>query len=256
MHIYDTHAHLDHIENLAEAMAAAEEANVKGIISPGMDLASCEKLPVIKAKFPRPEVYYAFGMHPSEANEDDLGKIEKAIRENAESLVAVGEIGLDFWYKWVRKDDEKKNEQRKVFRRLLSLAKELDLPAIIHSRGCWRECFETAQELGVKRAEFHWYSGPVDVLKDIIGAGYFVSTSPSVAFSPHSREAMAAAPVEQTLIETDSPVYYNDRETGEGFRAGPKHVWNTLKAYAQLKNLDEADALARLNANAEAFFQL
>ena len=73
---------------------------------------------------------------------------------------------------------------------------------MIHSRGVWRECLETTQSAGVRKAVFHWYSGPVDVLNDIVKQGYFVSTTPSVAYSPQSREAIASAPIEQTLIET------------------------------------------------------
>jgi len=94
----------------------------------------------------------------------------------------------------------------------------------------------------------------VDVLEDIIKEGYYVSTSPSVAYSPQSREAMAAAPIEQTLIETDCPVYYRDENTQEGFKAEPKDVFKTLAAYSRLKGIEQADALKILNQNARNFF--
>ena len=150
------------------------------------------------------------GMHPSEADEGTLDACIDLARKSVDELTVVGEIGLDFWYKWVRKDQEKKDEQRKVYHRFLELAKELDLPAVIHSRGCWRECFQMAKDMGIKKAEFHWYSGPVDVLKDILNEGYYVSTTPSVAYSPESRTAVLNAPIEQTLIETDSPVFFRE----------------------------------------------
>jgi TatD DNase family protein len=255
MFIYDTHAHLDHIEDLDGALRRAADSGVRGIVAPGMDLASCEKLPGLALRGGTPRIYYALGIHPSEAGRTDLSAVAEHIRRRAGDLAAVGEIGLDFWYKWARRDEDKKAEQRGVFRALIEQAKEINLPAVIHSRGCWRECFETARAVGLEKAEFHWYSGPLDVLKDILDAGYFVSTSPSVAFSPQSREAMAYAPVEQTMIETDSPVFYKDREADSaGFKSEPKDVWKTLEAYAALKGLDRDQALDRLNSNAEYFF--
>jgi len=254
MKTYDTHAHLDHLENLEQALKNADEAGVTAIVAVSMDLESCRKNLEIKCQFSAPKIYIGMGMHPSETNLDTLDECLSLARKHARELTVIGEIGLDFWYKWVRKDQEKKDAQRKAYRAFLELAKELDLPAVIHSRGCWRECLETAREIGTKKAEFHWYSGPVDVLEDIIKEGYYVSTSPSVAYSPQSREAMAAAPIEQTLIETDCPVYYRDENTQEGFKAEPKDVFKTLAAYSRLKGIEQADALKILNQNARNFF--
>jgi len=92
----------------------------------------------------------------------------------------------------------------------------------------------------------------VDILDQILEAGFYVSTSPSVAYSPESRKAMAHAPIERILVETDSPVHYRDGEAS--FMAEPKDVVRTWKALAQLKNLDEQAALASVNTNAKVFF--
>ena len=113
-----------------------------------------------------------------------------------------------------------RQKQKDSFSFHLGLAREFDLPIVIHSRGAWRDCLSMAQESGVSRALFHWYSGPVDILDQILEAGFYVSTSPSVAVSPESRRAMAHAPLERILIETDSPVNYKDGETS--FMAEPK----------------------------------
>jgi TatD DNase family protein len=111
-----------------------------------------------------------------------------------------------------------------------------------------------ARESGVKRALFHWYSGPVDILDQILEAGFYVSTSPSVAYSPESRRAMTHAPLERILVETDTPVTYKEGDIP--FKAEPKDVIRTWKALAQLKNLDEQETLAATNANAKAFFRI
>ena len=259
--IIDTHAHLDRLENLDQALKNAVEAGVEAIVAVSMDLNSCRKNLEIKKKTRQPKIALGLGMHPSEANRQDLGACLELIRASAGELSAVGEIGLDFWYKWARKDQAKKEEQREVFRAFLEAAEELDLPAVIHSRGAWRECFETTKSAGVRKAVFHWYSGPVDVLNDIIQEGYFVSTTPSVAYSPPSREAIANAPIERTLIETDCPVYYKEARTPEEFlpegaswQAQPRDVARTLKAYCALKQMDEDSALAIFNKNAREFF--
>jgi TatD DNase family protein len=256
MHTYDTHAHLDHLPNLEEALEGARREGIRGIVAMSMDLKSCRRNLEIKRAVSSPEIYLGMGMHPSEANLADLDECLKLARNNVKELTVIGEIGLDFWYKWVRKDEQKKDEQRKVFRSFLELAKELNLPVAIHSRGAWRECLETVVQVGLSKAEFHWYSGPVDVLHDIIAAGFYVSASPSLAYSAQLREAIRHAPMERVLIETDSPVYFGNRDEGNGFEAQPKDVFKTLEAYCELMNCNKEQTLAVFNKNAEDFFGL
>lgn len=254
MTIIDTHAHLDQLENFDQAIKNAVEAGVEAIAAVSMDLNSCRNNLEIKKSTRRPQIVLGMGMHPSEANRADVSACAALIREHADHLAAIGEIGLDFWYKWVRKDQAKKDEQREVFRAFLDLAVELNLPAVIHSRGVWRECFEMAKNSGVRKAVFHWYSGPGDVLNDILRQGYYISATPSVAYSPQSREAIVSAPIEQTLIETDCPVHFKNPETQEEFQAEPRDVVRTLRAYCALKQCDEEKALDIFNKNARQFF--
>jgi len=255
--IIDTHAHLDEIENFDQAMGNARQAGVEGIVAVSISLESCIKTIRLSRQCNDPKIYLALGMHPSDADTTKVDDCVKLMYEHRERLTAVGEIGLDFWYKWARKDKEKKDEQRMVFRKQLEAALDLDLPVIVHTRGTWRQALDIVKEVGNKKVEFHWYSGPIDVLDDILAEGFYVSTSPSVAFSPQSQEAMAHAPIEQTMIETDSPVFFKDRETNDsGFRAEPKDVLRTLDAYSRLKGMDKEDALKILNANARRFFNL
>ncbi len=254
MKTFDTHAHLDQLENLDEALENARSEGVSGIVAVSMNLASCKKCLEIKQQVNDPQIYLGMGTHPCDASLDELAETIAFVRSNAEHLTVIGEIGLDFWYKWVRKDQDKKDEQRKVYRAFLELAKEVDLPAVIHSRGCWRECFETAKEIGISKAEFHWYSGPIDVLDDIIAQGYYISAPPSLAHSEDLRKAISHAPVDQVLIETDCPVYFRNPKTGEGFKSELRDVFKTLDAFCELKKLDHDVAVNQLNQNACRFF--
>ncbi|VAW15721.1 Uncharacterized metal-dependent hydrolase YcfH [hydrothermal vent metagenome] len=257
MKIIDSHAHLDHIKNLDQALNNAHKENVSDIVAVSESLSSCQRNLKIYEQFKLPKIHLALGIHPSEASDVEIDPVCSLIKEKVSKLIAVGEIGLDFWYKWVRKDKEKKDEQRRVFKKQLEVAKELNLPVIVHTRGTWKEAFEMVKNLKIESAEFHWYSGPIDVLSLILDAGYFVSTSPSVAFSPQSREAMTYAPIEQTMVETDSPVFFRNKENDSlSFEAQPKDVWQTLKAYADLKGIEEEKALGILNQNARKFFKI
>jgi TatD DNase family protein len=254
--IIDTHAHLDQIDNLDQVLAEAVQAGVSAVIAVGVNLASNRKNLMISQSYNygQPKVYVALGIHPGYIHQEELEDCLCFIREHMDQAKAVGEIGLDFWYKEVRKDKERKEEQRKVFRRQLAIAQEFRRPVIVHARGTWREAFEMTKDAGLAKALFHWYSGPLDVLKDILDRGYYVSAAPSLAYSPQSREAIAYAPIEQTMIETDTPVFYRHPDQEDGFIAHPKDVVKTLSAYIALKGIAEDQALVQLNKNAKAFF--
>ena len=265
MTIIDTHAHLDHLDNLDEALQNARESGVAGIVAVGVDLAANKKNLEIQKNTTSPQIHVALGIHPGNINPPQINECLQFIREHIPEAIAIGETGLDYWYKWVKKDEAKKEEQRDIFQRQLALAREFDLPVVIHSRGAWRDCLEMTKAAGVKKAVFHWYSGPLDVLAEIIAAGYYVGTTPSLATSPQSREAIGHAPLERILIETDCPVFFqdlltfsarSDEQVNRGFKSQPKDVFRTLKAYAQLKNIDEQKALAVFNQNARDFFNI
>jgi TatD DNase family protein len=256
--IIDTHAHIDQLENLSDALTRAHEAGVSDIVAVSVDLASMEK---VLENIPHcfdigrwPKIHPALGVHPGKVNESTHQLALDYMRTHIKQAIAVGETGLDYWYKWVRKDEVERRKQKDSFLFHLNLAREFDLPIVIHSRGAWRDCLSMALGSGIKRALFHWYSGPVDILDQILQAGFYVSTSPSVAYSPESRRAMAHAPLERILVETDAPVNYRDGEIS--FLAEPKDVIRTWKALAGLKVLEEQAVLAAVNTNAREFFRI
>jgi TatD DNase family protein len=246
----DTHAHLDQIDDLPQALKDAKQAGVVGIMAVSVDLQSCRKNLEI-SQHDDPKIFVGLGIHPGNIIPAEIETTLDFVRTHIRQAQAIGEIGLDFWYRWVKKDEAKKQLQRQVFVQQLEIAKEAKLPVIIHSRGAWQECFEMAKTCGIPRAVFHWYSGPVAVLKEILAAGYFVSATPSLAYSPQAREAISFAPLEQTLIETDCPVYYQGTEEAEGFQARPRDVFRTLQIYAAIKKVDPHKALQIFNANAQ-----
>ena len=250
----DSHAHVDQLEDIPGALARADQAGVSDIIAVSVDLASMTKIMQIAADYAKPKIHPALGIHPGNIKPEEQAEAFAFIRTHISKAIAVGETGLDYWYKWVRKDEVERGKQKDSFQFHLDVACEFDLPIIIHSRGAWRDCLAMTKAAGVKRALFHWYSGPLDILEQILSAGYYVSTSPSVGYSPESRAAMAQAPLDRILIETDAPVRYKDGD--EGYLAEPKDVVRTWHALAALKSIDAADVLKQVNQNAQRFFGL
>ncbi|MBF0489422.1 MAG: TatD family hydrolase [Candidatus Omnitrophica bacterium] len=255
MPIIDTHAHIDQIENWPEALERAKQAGVSDIVAVSLDLDSMRKILELSQDVRGVRIHPAFGVHPEMIKNGLPSKeVFDFIRSHIKEAVAIGETGLDFWYKSVKDNQEEKDKQRSSFTKHLELAKEFDLPIIIHSRGAWGDCLDMTKQMGVTKALFHWYSGPLDVLQGILEAGYYVSTSPSVAYSPQSQQAMLAADVYHIVLETDSPVTYRD-EHGS-FKSEPKDVVRTLKALSCLKNIDEEQLLNIVNKNAKDLFRI
>ncbi|MEW5895851.1 MAG: TatD family hydrolase [Candidatus Omnitrophota bacterium] len=254
MNLIDTHAHLDGIDDVRGALKRAESAGVRAIVAVGENKAANQKNLDLARNTKRPEIILALGLHPGKIESDLIDEELLFIEKHLGEAKAIGEIGLDFWYKETRKDSRKKEEQLQVYRRLLEIARDNALPVLIHTRGAWREAFEMAKSVCIQRAVFHWYSGPMDVLKDILDKGYFISASPSVVYSEEARNSLEFAPVEQTLVETDSPVFYKHCEGG--LKAEPKDVFVTLKHYALLKKRSEQELAEILNKNAELIFNL
>ena len=126
--------------------------------------------------------------------------------------------------------------QRKVFTGLLELAKKNGKPVSVHSRGAWQDCVGISREIGIKKAVFHWFSGPTSTLEEILENGYYVSATPAVAYSPEHRNIVMNTPLDNLLLETDSPVAYR------GQISEPSHVLKTLAAVAELKGKEEVIA--------------
>jgi TatD DNase family protein len=254
LNLIDTHCHLDQIENIDAALEEAKKVGVEAIIAVGTDLKSNIKNLEIAKNTQNIKVFAALGIHPTEIIEEEVEDTLKFIRENILKAKAIGEIGLDYWHKKVKKDKEAKDKQKSVFIAQLQIAKEFNLPVIVHSRGAWQECWELTISQGIEKAVFHWYSGPVDILREIIQQGFLISATPALAYSAQHQEAIKTAPLENILIETDSPVFYQNNE--KGFSARPEDVVVSLKLLSELKNIPEAEVKIAATKNAVNFFNI
>lgn len=243
MKVIDTHAHLNEIEDIDGALERARQAGVDKIVSIGMDLDSNRATLALAKRFPT-FVLPAIGYHPWSIVPEQIDENLAFIAENLEHCIALGEIGLDYRAK------AKKKVQWEVFSRLLGIAKQADLPIIIHSRFSHERCHRMTMDAGIERAIFHWYSGPLGILESILADGYYVSATPALAYSPQHQVAIEKAPLERILIETDAPVEYQGKVTE------PDDVIITLKELSRLKNMDPSELARITTANACEFFAI
>jgi len=252
LELVDTHAHLEDIENLDEALRRAEKAGVVAVVTMGSDYESNLWALEESLKHQRGNlrIHPALGLHPWSLDPSKIDANIRLIKENIAKSTAIGEIGLDYWYRDVRKSPEKKGLQRELFQRLLELAKRNDKPVSIHSRGAWADCLDIAVETGVEKAVFHWYSGPLDVLRKLLDRGYYISATPAAAYSKEHRAAIQNTPMEKLLLETDSTVTY------QGLPSEPAHLLKTLSAVADLKGEKRETVAEKTTGNARLIFKI
>ena len=247
----DTHAHLADLPNVESVFTRAKAAGLSGIVAVSASIPTIEstlKLAIEHRGF----IHAALGIHPAEFFNQNLEAALEIIKKNEARCVAIGEIGLDYWHKQVRKDKAQSDRQMEFYARQLELSRDLDLPVSIHSRGAWRDCVKLAIKYGSGRGVFHWYSGPLDVLTEALDAGYYVSCSPAVEISRELRSAMVEAPIERILIETDSPVWIKSLNRP----SEPSDLLMTLRHLSELKGTPQAEVESVTTRNAEILFSL
>ncbi|MGQ9687488.1 MAG: TatD family hydrolase [Desulfobaccales bacterium] len=239
----DSHAHLNEIQDIEGALKRAQEAGLTGIIAVGMDLASNRATLDLHRRFPR-FIYPAVGYHPWSITPEGIEANLAFLKAHLPQSAALGEVGLDYQAK------VKKKLQQQVLAAVLELAAAEDKPVIIHTRFSQARAHRMVKEAGIVRAVFHWYSGPLEVLEPILADGYFISATPALAYSPPHQEAIIAAPLSHILIETDSPVTYQDKVSE------PADLWTTAREVSRVKGIDLSQVIETTTANARRFLGL
>jgi TatD DNase family protein len=240
--LIDTHAHLEEVLDVHSMIRNARAVGVDAIIGVGTNLDSCKRTLELSREH-ADLIYPAIGVHPQEIGKD-LADTLLFIEEHLHECVAVGEVGLDYWSKI------DKGLQNEVFSKMLSYAESSSLPLSIHSRGAWKECYESVLSRQISKAVFHWFSGPVEILKQVLDSGYYVSASPALEYSKAHRASIKETPLEALVIETDSPVNYH------GKKSEPSDVVKTLRFLAELKGLSQEEVASTTTRNAIRLFNL
>ena len=244
----DTHAHLDALEEPGAAVARANEVGVTRVITIGTGIESCRAALAIAEHHDR--VYAALGIDPHQAASDEAGRVTE-LRELLDhpKAVAVGETGLDYHY-----GGDRKPEQRQLFESQLSLARELRLPVVIHTREA-NDDTESILRAHEGTVVMHCFSEP-GLLAAGLERGWYFSFAGNVTYpkAVELREAAVEVPADRILAETDSP--YLAPQPLRGRPNEPAHVVHTLAALAAARGEDAEELAARIDANATAAFSL
>ncbi|MDO8473462.1 MAG: TatD family hydrolase [Dehalococcoidia bacterium] len=246
----DTHAHLDEVENVEEAIERSRQAGLVAILAVGQSYESNQKVLELAGKH-KGFVFPALGLHPWEISKElpTLDRSLSFIDDNLRSAVALGEVGLDY-DKRVRALADK-DVQQSVLRDLLFLARRYGKPVSLHSRYGWKDSLAIVAEAGLTKVVFHWFTGFSSSLEDLVKAGHYISATPAAEYHQEHRRAIKETPMGRLLLETDCPVEYGREQR---YRAGPEHVVRSLNAVAEIRGIDSATVAAETTRNARELF--
>jgi TatD DNase family protein len=240
MGLIDTHVHLDAVSPVEPALIRAKDAGIKGVVAVGIHLSSNIRILELAKWFPD-MVFPAIGYHPWFIDEPDIDATLRFIDEHLPGSIALGEVGLDYKVK------TPKVLQKTVFKETLNLARKHAKPVNIHARYAFDRTLEMVRKAGVSKAVFHWYSGPEDILDDLLDNGFFISATPALSYSQAHCAAVKRAPINRILVETDAP------ETYQGVVSEPATLIETLRHLSRIKNLP-VEQVARITAANARFF--
>lgn len=234
------------------ALQRARDGGVVAFVVPATKLDDAE--PAIAVARRHENVWAAVGFHPHEAKDFDAAAEEQTRRLAAdEKVVAIGEIGLDYYY-----DHSPREVQREAFLRQIAIARELDLPVIIHNRESTADLLDLlkSEEVRGVRGVLHSFTETVPVARELIELGFFISFSGIVTFrsADSLREVARDIPLDRMLIETDTPylapVPYRGRENEPAF------VVKIAELIAAQRGIDAAQVAAATSANFEQLFRV
>ncbi len=179
------------------------------------------------------------GIHPwniEEASKEDLVKVIEII--NNEDIRCLGEVGLDT--RFVAKTIDK---QRLFFRKFLELAREYNLLLNLHTAGTWREVLDLLIRYDIDRAYFHWYTGPLNLLDEIVDKGYYIGANPAWKIQAKHRRVLEYAPLNVIITESDAPYKYR------GLEMSPELIKDTVKFLAEAKDMRMENVRASIYRN-------
>ena len=253
--IFETHAHYDDEkfdEDRAELLSSMQENGIGRIINVSANLESLENTRKLMEQYPF--IYGAFGLHPDEVgdlNEDVMERMRGLCR--LEKAVAVGEIGLDYYW-----DKENHEKQQYWFRRQIALAREEKLPMIIHSREAAADTLrvmkeEKSEEIG---GVIHCFSYSAEMAEEYLKMGFYLGIGGVVTFknAKKIKEVVQMAPMERILLETDSP--YLAPVPYRGKRNSSLYLPYVVREIAEIKGISEEEVIEMTEKNAVRLFQV
>lgn len=246
--IIDSHAHYDDESFDADRDEVLKQITDNGVIGILNCAASYDSLKTTDELTRKHDyIYGALGIHPENANEmkeDTLEEIKKYISENLK-IVAIGEIGLDYYWE----ENPPREVQKEIFRKQMNLARELNMPVVIHDRDAHQDTLEIIKEFPEVTGVVHCFSGSVEFAKECIKLGYFIGFTGVVTFKNAKKvvEVAKEIPLDRMLVETDCP--YMAPEPNRGKRNKSDYIEYIIKKIAEIREIDPYEANLQFNKN-------
>lgn len=253
--LFDSHAHYNDErfnEDVTELLDSMNKNNVGYIMNA---CSSIDEIPyILKLCNKFPFMYASVGVHPHEVEnmtEEDIEILKKYSKE--EKVRAIGEIGLDYFY-----DNSPGDLQKKWFARQIELAREVNLPVIIHDRDAHKDCMDILKSEKVWECGgvFHCYSGSAEMAREVLDLGMYIAFGGSITFKKAQKPAEAAAvvPLDRLLIETDCP--YLTPEPHRGKRNSSLYIHYVAEKLAQIKDVSVEEIEKATEENAKKLFNI
>lgn len=245
MNLFDVHAHLDMKDFDEDRDQVIKSCSEKGVTIINNGLGEESNRATVELSKAHDNVLPALGVYPSEAVEMSEEKLEEELRFIEDnSPVAIGEVGLDYKY------DYPKEEQLSVFRKMLGLAERLGVPVIVHSRRAEKDVLKVLKEFSVK-AVMHCFSGSAEQVMLGVRQGYLFSVPPRIITSESFQELVKTLPLENLLLETDSPFM----GVRKGARNHPTNIFKTVSKVSGVKGVTELEVIEAVKSNQKIFRQ-
>jgi len=192
-----------------------------------------------------PWIIPAVGLHPWNVGDSSLQEARNIIDViETRDIMVLGEIGLDKRFRY-----ETFDKQIEILKMFLSIARDRNLVVNIHAAGAWRETLELLYRYDISLAIIHWYTGPIELLKEIADRGYRITINPAISIQEKHREIVRIAPLEIMLLESDAPYRYR------GIDMHPKMVLELYRVIASIKSIDIDSVIDVISKTSEDFLR-
>ncbi len=239
----DTHAHLDMLKKEEDLIESVNSLDY--ILTIGCDIEEIYKAVDIANRFDN--VFASVGFHPYDVKDlslDDLKRL-KELAENNEKVIALGEMGLDYY-----RDITPKDKQWKFFEKQIELAQELELPIVIHSRSANEDTIKILKEYAPLKYSgiLHCFGGDLKMMEEAVDLGLYISFAGNITYpkANNLREVLKNVPLNRLLLETDSPFLAPQKKRGKPNK--PSYIFYTLEFVANFLGIDK-DKLEKITDN-------
>ena len=252
--LFDTHAHLDDRafnSDREELIAGLKDKGISLVMNAGCSLEASRSSAALAEKYDF--IYAAVGSHPDaadEVNEETIEEYRKLCKLNPK-IKAIGEIGLDYHY-----EDIPRQIQQKAFRMQMELARELDMPVIVHEREAHQDGMDIVREFPEVKGVFHCYSGSAEMARQLVKLGWYIGFTGVLTFknARNAVETAASIPLDRILLETDCP--YMAPVPYRGKRNDPGYLCYMTEKLAEIRGISLEEACRVTLENGKRLYRI